>query len=264
MDVNSINNNINTLNNSSSLQLDRVGQSNQIEKKDNSELNLTINEYNKQRDELSIDVQSLNDGLAITKISQNAIDKQKEFLSNIQDKLSNVENYQDKNDIKAEVNQELRNFNQIAYETKFKNQNLLVTNEFDENPTFEVNTSKGNFTIEKANTAQIANDIFESVNNYDLNKSENLNASVTKIQSSYNQLQNTYEQFTELGNALETSAKETISEQRELYNNNVANKLRDFGKESSDFSKTNVSSNAGYLAASQSNIVQDQTVRLLS
>ncbi len=264
MDVNSINNNINTLNNSSSLQIDRSNQTNQVGKQDNSELNLTINEYNKQRDELSIDVQSLNDGLAVSKISQNAIDKQKEYLTNIQDKLSNIENYQDKNDIKSDINEQLRSFNQIAYETKFKDQNLLVTNEFDENPTVEINTTKANYTIEKANTAQIATDIFEAVNNFDLNKSDNLNAAVTKVESSYNQLQNTYEEFTELGNALETSARDTIAEQRNLYDSNVANKQKDFGKESSDFSKSNVIANAGYLAASQLNIVQDQTVRLLS
>ena len=41
-------------------------------------------------------------------------------------------------------------------------------------------------------------------------------------------------------------------------------KDKNFGKESSDFSKTNINSNLGYLAASQANIVQAQSVRLLS
>jgi flagellin len=42
------------------------------------------------------------------------------------------------------------------------------------------------------------------------------------------------------------------------------NKDRNFGQDSTDFSKTNVSVNMGYLAASQANIVQAQSVRLLS
>lgn len=264
MDVNSISNNISNLNNSTSLQIDKTNQSNQIDKQDNNEINLSINEYNKKRDELSLDVQSLNEGIAISRISQNAIEKQKEFLVNVSDKLSNIENYQDKNDVKAEINEQLRNFNQVAYETKFKNENLLVVNEYDENTTIEASTSTSNFSLEKPNTAQIANDIFEVVNNYDLNKSENLNASITKVQSSYNQLQNTYEEFTELGNALESSAKELITQQRGLYSDNLANKDRDFGKESTDFTKSNVSANAGYLVASQANIVSDQSVKLLS
>ena len=79
-----------------------------------------------------------------------------------------------------------------------------------------------------------------------------------------NQLQNTFEEFTEFGNRLETSARETIKDQINLYNENKFNKDKNFGKESSDFSKTNISANLGYLAASQANIVQEQSVRLLS
>ena len=42
------------------------------------------------------------------------------------------------------------------------------------------------------------------------------------------------------------------------------NKDKNFGKESSDFTKNNIIANSGYLAASQANIVQEQSVRLLS
>ena len=79
-----------------------------------------------------------------------------------------------------------------------------------------------------------------------------------------NQLQSIYDQFTEFGNKLEYSARETIKEQVNLYNENKTNLDKNFGKESSDFSKTNVNSNLGYLVASQANIVQAQSVRLLS
>ena len=85
-----------------------------------------------------------------------------------------------------------------------------------------------------------------------------------KVSSSSNQLQSIYDQFTEFGNRLEYSARETIKEQVDLYNENKINKDRNFGKESIDFSKTNVNANLGYLAASQANIVQAQSVRLLS
>lgn len=264
MDINSINNNISNLNTSSSLQLEKTSSSNKIDKSNNDGLTLSINEYNKKRDELSLDVQSLNSGIAVTRIAQNALDKQTNYLNNIQDKLSSIDTFQNKNDIKQSINEELRNFNQTAYETKYKRENILVQDNYDEQNSIEVNTQKQNFSIEKPNTPQIANDIFEVVNNFDLNKSENLNAAVTKVESSINQLQNTYEQFTELGNALETSAKNTIKEQQDLYSANQKKRETNFGNESADFSKSNVTSNVGYLVASQANIVQEQSVRLLS
>lgn len=265
MDVNSINNNnINTLNSSTSLQLDKSTSTSKVNKADSEGLSLTINEYNKTRDELSLDVQSLNQGLAITKIATNSIEKQQEYLTNVQNKLENLDNFQNKNDIKQSINENLRNFNQIAYETKYNKESLLVIDANEENTSIDINTKSSNFSIEKSNTALIANQIFETVNNTDLNNPQALSDVISKVENSSNQLKNTYDKFTELGNKLEYSARETIKEQVDLYNSNKQNQNRDFGKESSDFSKNNVNANLGYLAASQANIVQDQSVRLLS
>jgi flagellin-like hook-associated protein FlgL len=264
MDVNSINNNISTLNNSSSLQLEKSSSSSKINSSSKDALNLNINDYNKKRDELSLNVQSLNNGIAASKIAQNSIEKQQEYLSNIQDKLEKISNYEDKNDVKQSINQDLRSFNQIAYETKFNKESLLVVNNYDEKTSIDVNTKSSNFSIEKPNTATYANEIFETVNNSNLNDPNALNGVISKVANSAIQLQNTFEEFTEFGNRLETSARETIKDQINLFNENKFNKDKNFGNESSDFSKSNVNANVGYLAASQANIVQEQSVRLLS
>lgn len=266
MDVNAINNNnISSLNTSvSSLQSERSSSKSRIENSEKEALNLNINNYNKQRDELSLNVQSLNDGIAITKIAQNSIEKQQDYLKNIQNKLENINNLENKNDIKQSINEDLRAFNQIAYETKYQRENLLVNNYNDEKNSIDINTSFVNFSMDKPNTASFANDIFESINNSDLNNSLNVNNSMDKVASSSSKLQNIYDQFTDFGNKLEESARDSIKEQIDLFNQNKINKDRNFGKESSDFSKTNVNANAGYLAASQANIVQEQSVRLLS
>ena len=264
MDINSINNNISTLNTSSSLNLDKVGSSKSVSKISEDSTNLYINEYNKKRDELSLSVQSLNDGIAITKIAQNSIEKQQDYLSNIQTKLENINSYENKNDIKQSINEDLRNFNQVAYETKFKRENIIATDYYDDKKSIDINTKSANFSIEKPNTPTYANEIFELSNNSDLNNSTDLEEVASKVRTSSNQLQNTYDDFTEFGNKLEFSAKETIKAQVDLYNENKINKDRNFGQESTDFSKTNVNANQGYLAASQANIVQAQSVRLLS
>ena len=264
MDVNSINSSVSSLNTSSSLGLERTGSANKAGKINEESSNLYINEYNKKRDELSLSVQSLNDGIAITKIAQNSIEKQQDYLSNIQTKLENINSYENKNDVKQSINEDLRGFNQTAYETKFKQENILANNYYDEKNTIDISTDKANFSVEKPNTPTFANDIFELSNASDLNDPQAVKELMNKVQTSSNQLQNTYEEFTEFGNKLEYSARETIKEQVKLYNENKTNLDKNFGKESSDFSKTNVNSNLGYLVASQANIVQAQSVRLLS
>ena len=264
MDVNSINSNISTLNTSSSKKKKKVSSSKPINKISEDSTNLYINEYNKKRDELSLNVQSLNEGIAITKMAQNSIEKQQEYLGNVQTKLENANSYEDKNDLKQSINEDLRNFNQVAYETKFKKENIIATNYYDDKKSIDINTKNANFSIEKPNTPTYANEIFELSNNSDLNNSTNLEQVSSKVRTSSNQLKNTYDDFTEFGNKLEFSAKETIKAQVDLYNENKINKDRNFGQESTDFSKTNVNANLGYLAASQANIVQAQSVRLLS
>ena len=264
MDVNSINNNISTLNTSSSLNLEKISSSKSISKISEDGANLYINEYNKKRDELSSNVQSLNDGIAVTKIAQDSIDKQQSYLKNIQTKLENADLYENKNDLKQSINEDLRSFNQVAYETKFKRENIIASNYYDDKATIDVNTKSANFSIEKPNTPTYANEIFELSNSSDLNNPEALKELASKVQTSSNQLQNTYDKFTEFGNRLEYSARETIKEQVDLYNENKMAKDKNFGNDSTDFSKTNVNANMGYLAASQANIVQAQSVRLLS
>ncbi len=264
MDVNSINSSVSSLNTSSSLGLERASSASKTGKISEEGSNLYISEYNKKRDELSLSVQSLNDGIAISKIAQNSIEKQQSYLSNIQTKLENIDSYQNKNDIKQSINEDLRSFNQTAYETKFKQENILANNYYDDSNSIDISTNKANFSVEKPNTPTYANDIFELSNNSDLNNPDSLNTVKNKVQTSLNELQNSSDKFNQFGNTLQTTAKETIKEQVDLYNENKINKDRNFGQDSTDFSKTNVSTNMGYLAASQANIVQAQSVRLLS
>lgn len=269
MEVNNINNNINTLNNSPSLQLDRTASNQAIENVQNESLSLNINQYNQRRDELSINVQSLNEGLAASNIAQNSLSKQEEFLTDIQNRLENLKSednasIQKSEDVRGEINKDLQNFNQLAYETKFANQNLLSIDSYDDSTSVEVNTSNENFSINKPNTPQIANDIFETLNGLNLTNPEQLDSAIGKVEDSVRQVQTITNEFTEFGNRLESSARENIQEQQNLYNTNKVNQNRDFGKESTDFNATNVNANAGYLAASQANIVQEQSVRLLS
>lgn len=262
MDINAINNNvISGLNSNSSLQLNKT-QTNKIDNFQNESLNLSISNYNIQRSEFSQNIQSLNDGIAISNISMNSIEKQQNYLNTIQDKLQNSENLENKNDIRKSINEDLVAFNQLAYDTKYKNENLLVTQKEDNN-SITIDTNSQTFSMEKTNTAEFANTIFDVVNNKDLNIDTNLENAKNTVSSSMEKLENTFNQFDNFSNQLKNSAKEDISKQFELYNEKSTENIN-FGKEANDFSKTNINANVGYLAAAQANIVQEQSVRLLS
>lgn len=261
MDINAINNqsvNLN-VNNQSSLQLNKVQQTGKISEV-SEELNLDISPLSSQVSEFSSNIQALNDGIAISKISQVALDKQQDYLKNIEDKLANIENYQDKNDLKKEINDELRAFNQVAYSTSYKQESLLVQNFYDESDSIDINTSEQTYSLSKPNVANVANNLFETINNFDLNDATNVQEAISLIDASQTALSELADSFESFSKELEEKAIEKMQEQ----NNSLFKNSIDFGKEVEDFSKTNINANAGYLAASQANIIQEQSVRLLS
>lgn len=267
MDVNSINNNISSLNNAPQQQIDRANSTEQIDNKDEF-LKLSISDYNKKRDELSQSLQAFNEGIGISKTAENGLEKQKEYLQNIQEKLTSIKNDDteglDKNIQKNEVTSELLKFREEAFQTKYNNENLISIDDYEENLSINITTKEAYFSHDKPNTPDIASQLAQEVSKSDFNNTEALDNTINKVETSINQIQNLKDQFTDLGNKLESSARVSIQDQVELSNQNRANKEINFGKEVNDFSKTNVQANVGYLAASQANIVQEQSVRLLS
>ena len=260
MDINAINssNNIQNLNNSSSLNVQKSQLKYSIgDFQNENTANLNVSQSSILKSEFSQDIQSINDGIAKSKIAQTSMDKLQDFLKNIQNKLENSQNYQDKNELKQAINQDLKEFNIQAFETKYKDEALIANRYSDEQESIQVSSNSNLFSIDKPNVANFTNDIFSAVNNSDLNNSQNVDYALSVVSNSSRQLQNFSNQFSDFSKQLEDDAKNKISEQS-------FNKLVDFGKESSDFTKSNIVLNAGYLAASQANIIQEQSVRLLS
>ncbi|MCP4969567.1 MAG: hypothetical protein GY932_03095 [Arcobacter sp.] len=268
MDVNSISNNINSLNTNTNN--NHINKNSSTQKIDNNDdfLKLSINDYNKQRDELSLSLQSFNEGIAITKIANIGLEKEQEILQNINEKLNQIKDdnssINDKNIFKNEINQDLFKFKEEAYQTKYKNENLIIINEYEENYSIDISTKETYFSIDKPNTPEIAIELAKEVSKNDFNSTDQLQATINKVENSSHQLQNLKDQFTDLGNKLESSARTSIKDQIDLSNKNRAGNEINFGKEASDFSKTNIQANVGYLAAAQANIIQEQSVRLLT
>lgn len=268
MDVNSINSSISSLNSSVPQgQLERTGSAQQVNNKEEF-LRLSINDYNQRRDELSASLQSFTEGIGISRTAQSGLEKQDELLSNIENKLTQLkddENIgQDKNQIKNELNQDLLKFREEAFQTKYKNENLIYVDEYEEKTSIDISTKEAYYSLDKPNTPQIAAQAAQAISSNDFNNPEQLDATINTVQNSRQEVQGLQNQFKELEKSLETSARESIQTQVDLSKQQKANADINFAKEAKDFSKTNIQANVGYLAASQANIVQEQSVRLLS
>jgi len=263
MDINAINStnniqNLNQLSNSSSTAVSKSQlRYNAGDFSSDTSANLNVSKSSILKSEFSQGIQSLNDGIAKSQIAQNSIDKLQNYLKNIDDKLENSRNIDDKNELKQSINQELRAFNQQAFETKYKDENLIANRYSDNQESIEVSSNNTTYSIGKPNVANFTNEIFNAVNNNDLNNPQNMQNALNTVSNTAKQLEELSNQFKDFSQQLQNDAKNQIVEQN-------LNQTINFGKESSDFTKTNLQANAGYLAASQANIVQEQSVRLLS
>ncbi|QDF29073.1 flagellin [Halarcobacter anaerophilus] len=267
MDVNSIKNSVGSLNNLSNPQIAKPNQASNIQNNDEF-LNLSINEYNQKRDELSNSLQAFNQGIGISKTAQKGLAKEEESLKNIQNMLTQIDNnadlYENNNQVKNSINAQLQTFKEEAYNTRYNKEQLISLDDFEENLTIEISTKDAYFSIEKPNTPLIASSVSQTIKKSDLNNQEDIQKSLDSVERGLNDLGNIQSQFEELNNNLETAAKNSIEEQINLSNQNSKNRNYNFSKEVTEFSKSNINSNSGYLAASQANIVQEQSVRLLT
>lgn len=270
-DVSNISSNLSSLNDiSSNSQLVSKSNPQEVSSLDNKKdsLRLTITEYNKRRDELSASLQTFTQGIGIATVAQNALTKQTEYLSNIEKRLTDIQNNntvnEDKNSYKNDLNKELLKFRDEAYQTKYKNEKLIALDEYEDRPTIEIDTKEAKYSFDKPNTPVVANQIAQTISSADLNDPQSLQGVIDTVGSGIDAMKQVKEEFSTLESNLKQNARDSIQEQINLSNQNLKNKELNFGKESDDFTKSNVMSNMGYLAASQANIVQEQSVRLLS
>lgn len=269
MDVNSIsgqnnvNNNLGPLSQQSSTGI-AANQGVTGNEKDAS--NVLINDIEKgSRNAFSYALTSLNEGIATTKITQDALDKQNSDLKQIASRLETIKDDQtsqeEKVQLKDEIQSLLQSFDQTANETRFNNKSLLNQ---EEGEYLNIVTSNASFSIELPNTANISKEIVGAFNNNDITTEFGNEVFATALNQNSQRLTNASKEIQNIEKNIETVARDAIQEQLQAVNNYASTNDINFGKESADFTKTSVVAQMGYLVSSQANIAQEQSVRLLS
>ncbi|WP_419769754.1 MAG: hypothetical protein ACNI3C_10515 [Candidatus Marinarcus sp.] len=267
MDVSSINSNINNLGSVSQQNTQGVQSNSKVQSNEKDASNVTISEANKvERNALSLSIKALNEGIATTKIAQNGLDKQEEILNTIAVKLETIKSddttAQDKATIKDEIKTLIGEFKQTADTTKFNNKTLL--NQAAEDQYLNITTPNADFSIELPNTANISNQLKISFSRNDVATKLGNEEFLSTVNENAQKIGNASKELKNIEKNIETVARDTIQEQINAYNSNAISNNVNFGKEALDFSKTNVTSQLGFLVSSQANTVQTQSIRLLS
>jgi len=266
MDVNNISNqNINSLGNVQQQVLGGVATGQKIDKSSDDVAVLAISEnLIMRRSELATSLQSLNEGIAMSEIAQRGLEDQKDILEQVRTKtleaMNTTTSQEGKYAIKNEIQKQLEQFVTIANNTTFNNQNLLRPNGKDNE--LVISTANNSFSIGILDTSMIGNTILSATANSNFNN-EDLSNILSKIDAGSAHIDNFLNDFSAAENQMKSSAKNTISEQVNLARANSSLTDADFGKEVTDFNKSNVMTQVGYLVASQANAVQEHNVRLL-
>ncbi|WP_298750861.1 hypothetical protein [uncultured Arcobacter sp.] len=232
----------------------------------NDALKVSINEiYNKKRDELSHSLRNLNEGIAATQISVNALGKQQENLNHIGSALIKLENsgdYENKRfETAQEISDQLNEYNKEADNARY-NKKLLLDDQYGDEIINVVTQSK-NYQINGVNTKAISQDLVTSLQSNSLSSSEDVTSALGNVDEALKKSRTFSEDFSQMNNEMKQVARGTLNEQINLLKDNTRLKDMNFGSDFSDFSKTNITTQLGNLAASQAHIIQEQTSKLL-
>ncbi len=232
----------------------------------NDALKVSINEiYNKKRDELSHSLRNLNEGIAATQISVNALEKQQQNLQNIGTSLIKLENsgdYENKRfETAQEISDQLNAYNKEADNARY-NKKLLLDDQYGDEVINVVTQSK-NFQINGVNTKAISQDLVNSLQSNALSSSNDVTSALGNVEDALKKSRTFSEDFSQMNGEMKQVARGTLNQQINLLKENSRLKDMNFGSDFSDFSKTNITTQLGNLAASQAHIIQEQTSKLL-
>lgn len=261
-----VNNNINNINNTQSSSLEKIATGLKINQAADDASSLLISEsLQSKRSGLAQSLENLNQGIALSNIATNGLQNQQDILSDVRTDLLQANNdatsFEGRDAIKEEALKLIDQFKNIADTTKFDGQNLLRPNTPGE--TVDISTDDETLSIEIPDTATAADNLRSLIEGTDF-KTGDIGAIIDEIDSVSQQVGSSLSDFGSSQNQLESSARNSITEQVNTARANSSLTDIDFGAEVTDFSKTNIASQIGYLVSTQANAVQEQNVKLLA
>lgn len=246
--------------------IDKIASNSAITKAKDDPANLSITDGIRLHERaLSQSIANATSGIAVSNIAQDALNQQKDILGEIKQltiQASNdTETQQDREQIAVEIYQKLQSFDSIAENTNYNGETLLKTEEGETNDLSVVAQDKI-VSIYKADTQSISESLKVFLGDFPakIDARENL---YNAVEQSISDISSYSDNFEKVSNTLESMVKEQLTD---VAHNTTAKEIVknvDFGQDVSDFTKTQLLSQMGYLMQSQANANTQRTIEIL-
>ncbi len=267
MNINSSYTGLQGINDLQSSSLERISSGQAINKASDDASGLIIaTNIGVEKSSISQSIENMNSGIAMSNIAQSGISSQKEILENIKTEtlkaMNGTMNESDRNKISDRISKYVEEFDSIANSTTYNGTSLLKT---DGTPNDDISIVDEDSTIdmEKADTLSVSDTLKAALTNFatDPNSMSNM---LKAVDNGMDQLAEYASDYGGASNAMMSSARNSISTEKELASAQSTILDIDYSKEVSDFSKTNIMSQIGYAMQTQANAVTARNISLLS
>lgn len=219
-----------------------------------------------EKSALSQSVENMNSGIALSNIAQGGLSQQQELLETIKTETLKANNgtmsEEDREIIGQQINKYIEQYDNIANSTTYNGNTLLKT---DDTASDDISIVDNESTIEmeKADTTSISDSLKALMSDFSTNVNSR-NSLLETLDQGINELSSYQSDFGSASNALEASARNSISTETQIATAQSTVMDIDYSKEVNDFSKTNLLSQIGLMMQSQANAVQGRSINLLS
>jgi flagellin len=267
MNIDSSYTNVQNIYDLQSTSLEKLGSALAINKASDDASGLAIaNALGAQKSELSQSIENMNSGIAMSNIAQDGISKQKEILENIKIEtlkaMNGTTSQEGREVIAKQISKYIDQYESIASSTSYNDTSLLKTDGSSEDD-ISIADGSSNIDMEKADTTSISDGLRTFLNDFPTNSSSMQNM-MTAIDQGITKLATYASDFGSAANAMESSAKNSILTEVETAKAQSTILDIDYSKEVSDFSKTNIMTQIGYLMQTQANAQQQRNIDILS
>jgi len=247
--------------------LEKIGSALAINKASDDPAGLAIGSaLGVEKSSLSQAVENMNSGIAMSNIAQGGLSEQKNILENIKTEtlkaMNGTMNESDRDIIANQINKYIEQYDNIANSTTYNGNSLLKTDGTSSDD-ISIVDKESTIDMEKSDTLSVSDSLKAFMSDFSTNPSSR-STLLTVLDEGINQLGSFQSDFGSAANAMESSARNSISTETQIASAQSTIMDIDYSKEVSDFSKTNLLSQIGLVMQSQANAIQGRNISLLT
>lgn len=267
MNIDSSYTGLQNINDVQSTSLEKIGSALAINKaSDNASALAIADQLGLQKSEAVQTIENMSSGIAMSNIAQDGIASQKELLENIKTEtlkaMNGTMSPEGRDAIAQEISKSLEQYEQIASSTTYNKESLLKTTD-DVSDDLSITNGESNIEMGRADTTSISDTLKSILQDFNTDPNAMTNM-LDAVNQGMDQLADYASDFGSASNAMEASARNAIATEKEFAQAKSTIMDIDYSKEVSDFSKSNIMSQVGYLMQSQANAQQQKNIDLLS